>query len=366
MSNPGIVETLPVTRSYFGVRDGGIVMEPFDPKPGESWIWIADQIDISSASEAQRRAAVLTGHHRPENYAGHPIPVGEQPVIMTAPDHDHLVLPDLDIDAAGNQLVSIIVRTHQIETRHAGEVPLLGELRHDEVFKARATIEKTSAFLFVSMMQLTLDQIDGKLSAVGDELDALEAQIATEKVDRELARLDLVRHRSSIARYRKLYDAFRRVTDTLFDPKHGAYGEGGSDPMHIIVRETQRHFSRLRDQIDRALGYAGQLQESIAALDELLRAQQAEDLNEVLLVLTVVSAGALPLVVVSGFFGMNVQLPGKDQWSGLLWALAVMLLFALPGWVWMARWINRKWSGRVSRQMPRASKFLTIFKPRNL
>jgi Mg2+ and Co2+ transporter CorA len=343
-----------------------IVTESFEPKPGESWLWIAEQIELVGASEAQKRAAVLIDHHRPENYAGHPIPIGEQPVIMTAPDHDHLVLPDLDIDAAGNQLVSIIVQTHKIETRHAGAVALLGELRHDEVFKARAVIEKTSAFLFVSIMQLTLDQIDRKLSRAGDELDALEAYITTEKVDRELARLDLVRHRSAIARYRKLYDAFRRVTDTLFDPKHGAYGEGGSDPAHVIVRETQRHFSRLRDQIDRALGYAGQLQESIAALDELLRAQQAEDLNEVLLVLTVVSAGSLPFVVVSGFFGMNVQLPGKEQWDGLLWAVAAMLLLALPGWVWMARWINRKWSGRVSRQMPRTSKFLTIFKSRNL
>jgi Mg2+ and Co2+ transporter CorA len=326
---------------------GEVLYREFEPKAGESWLWIDEEIVLpEGASVADRKAAVLEGEHEPEIYAGYDVKVGEQPIIMTTPQYDHLILPNIDVDTEGDELVSLIVRTHCIETRHAGPLPLLAKLRTDATFVAHSIYERTSAFLFVSIMQLPLDQLDARLFNLVDDVSALEENIAARAVDRDDARMRLMRFRGELARYRKLYEAYHRVVDVLFDPRHGAFGERLQCQVNVIADESRIHFTRLADHIDRALGRSREIADSLAALEAMLRAQQSDDLNKVLLVLTIASTCALPLIFVTGFFGMNVQFPGRDDARGLLYSTGLMLLISIPLWIMLFRWIKRKWHGR--------------------
>lgn len=340
---------------HFGVKwpaeanaeHGEVIYREFEPRAGESWLWIDEEVVLpAGASVAQMKEAVLEGEHEPEIYAGYDVKVGEQPIIMTTPQYDHLILPNIDVDREGEELVSIIVRTDCIETRHAGPLPILAKLRTDPVFVAHSIYERTSAFLFVSILQLPLDQLDAHLFELIDDVRSLEDRIAAGKIDRAKARLGLMRFRREVARLRKLYEAFRRVVDALFDPRHGSFSERLQCQANVIENESRRHLTRLADHIDRALGRCTEIADSISALDALLRAQQSDDLNKVLLVLTIASTCALPLIFVTGFFGMNVSFPGRDHERGLLFALGLMLTISLPLWFLMFRWIKRKWRGR--------------------
>jgi magnesium transporter len=341
--------------TYFGVKwaadghaeHGEVLYREFEPKAGESWLWIDEEVVLpEGASIADKKAAVLEGEHEPEIYAGYDVKVGEQPIIMTTPQYDHLILPNIDVDTEGDELVSLIVRTDRIETRHIGPLPLLAKLRTDATFVAHSVFERTSAFLFVSIMQQPLDQLDANLFGIVDDVRALEDRVADKSIDRDATRLRLMHFRGELARYRKLYEAYRRVVDVLFDPRHGAYGERLQCQGNVIADESHLHFTRLSDHIDRALGRSAEIADSIAALETLLRAQQSDDLNKVLLVLTIASTCALPLIFVTGFFGMNVSFPGRDDIGGLIFALGLMLLVAIPLWFVMFRWIRRKWRGR--------------------
>jgi magnesium transporter len=62
--------------------------------------------------------------------------------------------------------------------------------------------------------------------------------------------------------------------------------------------------------------------------------------NEVMKVLTVYGTVALPLVIITGFFGMNLKLPWMDSPHGTLYAvglmgistLGVLYYFRRKGW----------------------------------
>ena len=357
--NPPYEEPSDAQVTYYGVIDGTIRHEYFETSAGSSWLWIDEQIaaDVEPSDE-EKKKLVLQGRHRPENYAGHEINVGEQPTILTAPHHDHLIIPDLDLKTDQNQLVSIIVRTSRIETRHAGAVPLLTDVRNDPTFMERVKVERTAAFMFVTIMQMPVDQLDKGLRNIAEKVAEIERDLDGDSPDYEQVRKKWREARRDLARHEKLYDAFKRVADNLFDVRHGAFSERPRAVQRLVERETQRHFSRLRDQIDRALGRAQQLREMLASQDGAIVTRQADQLNKLLALLTVASAASIPLVFVTGAFGMNVKFPGHGEWLGLLLVFLVMIVFTAPVWYVLARWVRRMWPRTFDQRLPRFGKWL--------
>ena len=66
----------------------------------------------------------------------------------------------------------------------------------------------------------------------------------------------------------------------------------------------------------------------------------AQDANEVMKVLTLLSAVLLPAVVLAGVMGMNFKLPFFDEANNFWFVVAAMVVFALAI-VLAARW--RRW-----------------------
>jgi hypothetical protein len=75
---------------------------------GRSWIWVDELVHGDSD--------ILTDAHSPHEYSGYDLHVRKQPVLTTFATHDHLIIPDLDVEADGDQTVSIIVHTDMIWT----------------------------------------------------------------------------------------------------------------------------------------------------------------------------------------------------------------------------------------------------------
>jgi magnesium transporter len=62
--------------------------------------------------------------------------------------------------------------------------------------------------------------------------------------------------------------------------------------------------------------------------------------NEVIKVLTIYGTLALPLVVITGFFGMNLHLPWSNNLHGLRYASALMV-FSIVGVLWYFK--RKRW-----------------------
>jgi len=93
------------------------------------------------------------------------------------------------------------------------------------------------------------------------------------------------------------------------------------------------------DDISAAAGDCGSLIDRIKLLQDEVFALVNEETNRTLFTLTIVTMLALPMTIVSGFFGMNVSGVPFQQGSAGFWEVVTITIVASAlGAVWLLRW----------------------------
>ena len=103
---------------------------------------------------------------------------------------------------------------------------------------------------------------------------------------------------------------------------------------------TERDRSQIREAADRVTRLGEELEalrDRSQIIHELIMSQRAENMNQQMLILSVVAAIFLPLSLVTGLLGMNVGgIPGaEDQWGFLI--VCGLLVFAAILLIWLFR-----------------------------
>ncbi len=132
---------------------------------------------------------------------------------------------------------------------------------------------------------------------------------------------------------RKLID-FRRVTGNMREVANAIMRRTGGfagDDLDAYFRDIYDHLVRMLDLIE---SYRDIL---TGTLDIYLSAV-ANRTNDVMKVLTLYGTIALPLVIITGFFGMNLNLPWAEERYGALYAAGVMVVSVLA----VLAYLNRK------------------------
>lgn len=360
--------------SVIGSRRGILTNDYFRPDEvpvGEtgprarSWVWV-DELLLTAAGVTPPE--ILTDAHGPHEYSGYELHVRKQPVLTAFSRHDHLIIPDLDLDADGEQTVSIVIGTHFIWTRRNQHIAGFDKFFESAELKENGPRHDTAVYAFVGILRVLLESLDHKLvrreqqtysledrflrrqpNAAGEwsELSGSEAELRADFGGQQASRV-LTALRIQVAWLRKQYDAFDRVVNDLYDPAHGAFRK---DDKPELEEEAAPYFQHLTDQIQRALNKIEHLRDIHTTLDQLLAAEQAESTNRTLLRLTWLSMFFLPVSVIAGVFGMNIsflETPRRfDMDSGVAGALfAVALLAAL--WFYIAQ--NRNQNRLAGRE----------------
>ena len=112
---------------------------------------------------------------------------------------------------------------------------------------------------------------------------------------------------------RRITTAMRGVVNATIRREHGLLG----DDLDPYFRDIYDHLVRTVDLIET---YRDLL---TGSLDIYLSAV-ANRTNEVMKILTIYGTVALPLVIITGFFGMNLHLPWANSAHGSLFAVALM------------------------------------------
>jgi len=90
-------------------------------------------------------------------------------------------------------------------------------------------------------------------------------------------------------------------------------------------------FKDLAEHIDRAFRFSKNAIEKLDYLYEFFKAKQDEKMNNIMFILTILSAIFLPLTLITGFFGMNTGgLPFTQDPQGTLKAIGLSALFEVP------------------------------------
>jgi magnesium transporter len=166
-----------------------------------------------------------------------------------------------------------------------------------------------------------LDKIGYKLDSIEDEM----FEGAAEDVVRDLSNV-----KQEIISYRKIIKPERSTLRLL--ERH---------VERFLPEELELYFDDIVDAAERIWDLLDNYKEVVEALEDTNESVISHRQNDVLRVLTVFSVILLPLTLISGIFGMNVDFPGFGT-AEAFWAIIgfmVATILALIGFFRFKRWL---------------------------
>jgi magnesium transporter len=165
--------------------------------------------------------------------------------------------------------------------------------------------------LFYMIVDQVVDGYQPVLDKLADEISEIEDVVLDRPDPETLARIFSLKRK--LIEFRRVAGGMREVVNTLIRREKGLLG----DDLDPYFRDVYDHVVRTVDMIET---YRDLLS---GALDIYLSAV-ANRTNEVMKVLTIWGTVALPLVIITGFFGMNLKLPWASNPHGTDYAVALM------------------------------------------
>jgi magnesium transporter len=297
---------------------------------GLTWIHL-DSPHAETASELAHRFGwhpldvedVMSRRQRPkvDDYADE----GYLFVVLHFPVYDRAVqrlnAAELDAFIGPDYLVTLpTVRLRPIDG-------LFARCQEDEEFREQL-FSKGSGRLLYEVLDDLFDYCFPILDKIGHKLDALEDDVFRGRSE-EVVR-DISNAKQEIISYRKIIKPERSTLRVL----EGRIGR-------FLPEELDLYFDDVVDAAERIWDILDNYKEVIEALEQTNESVISHRQNDVLRVLTVFASIMLPLTLITGFFGMNVQFPGFDTTWGFwtVFGLMVGTLVALLGFFRFKRWL---------------------------
>lgn len=182
-----------------------------------------------------------------------------------------------------------------------------------ERVRRRAADEKIQRLdrIFYFVVDEIVDDYIGELDEFADETSTIEADILDQPTPEMLQNIFQLKRR--LIEFRRIAGGMREVVNAIMRREHGIVG----DDLDVYFRDVYDHLIRTVDLIE---SYRDLLTGSM----DIYLSAVANRTNEVMKILTVWGTVALPLVIITGFFGMNLPLPWQHTQHGLALAVGVM------------------------------------------
>ncbi|MCI5077358.1 CorA family divalent cation transporter [Oricola sp.] len=209
-------------------------------------------------------------------------------IYGTMPDihHRHYTeLPELG-------LVHFALNARTLVTARKRPLQTVDDIRHD-IENARAAFASPAAVVDAILSRL-LDQLEDRLEDLFEHLDSIEDRVIGGRWTGERDRLAPLRRRA-IQAHRHLF-----LVAGIFRPlPTGEIGSVAPQIVPSIENSAARAGSLLHD--------SEQLQARALLVQEEIMARLSERTNKLLYLLSVLTAVLMPVTIISGLFGMNVQ-----------------------------------------------------------
>ncbi len=224
--------------------------------------------------------------------------------------------------------LSLFVGPRFVVTVHDKIFPQLEDVRIRLRKKNPRLIKAGADFLAYTILDIVVDSYFPHLDRFQDILDRLEDEIVRSPNPSAISkihdiRVDLTLIRNALRPQRDMYGTLARLETPTFHRETRNY-----------LRDVQDHMIRVLDTLDTYREVSTSLMEVGATL-------QANQMNQVIKVLTVLFTITIPLTIVTSAFGMNVGFPGFNQPEGLYLALGLMWIptIVLTYWMWRKGWL---------------------------
>ncbi|HLB67569.1 MAG TPA: magnesium/cobalt transporter CorA [Thermoplasmata archaeon] len=226
---------------------------------------------------------------------------------------------DIDTDQ-----LSLFVAKKFVVTIHDKVFPQLEDMRIRLRKKNPKMLKSGADFLAYTILDVLVDSYFPHLDRFQSLLDRLEEEIIEHPSGEGISRLhelrtDIVRLRNALRPQRDMFAVLGRLEIPVFRKETRAY-----------LRDVQDHMISALDTLDAN-------REIVASLMEVQATLAANQVNEVIKILTVIFTITVPIAIVTSAFGMNVAFFGFNALEGLYLALILMAIPTVALAVWMRR-----------------------------
>ena len=178
-----------------------------------------------------------------------------------------------------------------------------------------------------NFLDIRIDRILAKVSKLQVEIEKLEDRLYENKTDKNFA--------NEWLRLKKELSLIERLMAHSMIAFHRFL-------KHFKPKLNELAFKDLEEHIDRAYRISKGALEKLDNLYNFYRAIMDEKMNNIMFILTIISAIFLPLTLVTGFFGMNTtDLPFTTEPHGTLKASFLAILFEIPFVAWIVKMLRR-------------------------
>jgi len=302
-----------------------ITSQTYASRSGSQYEWV--DLQSQSVDEVNQIAA---------KYNIHPLAVeeilegGERPRIQDFENHTLIVLQPLT--ALGDEpefgSLEVILSKSWLLTFHKRSLKEIDDVKQTVDSGARAANQGPD-FLFYTILSHVVDSYFSLADTYEAGIDSLEETIFKPGNTATLEKLLSVRR--NVVGTRRVLSYTRELVASML-----------REDFYDLDDQDERYYRDAHFKLSHLLEIFETFREFLADLRDSYMSMVSLSLNEVMKKLTVVGTIALPLIVVSGIYGMNLAgLPGVgDQNAGIL-AILGMSLFTLTivAYFRMVRWL---------------------------
>lgn len=234
-------------------------------------------------------------------------------VLKTMCNQAEMSFDDLDVFYAQDFVITV----------HQGPSSAL-----DKVAK-RATQDKVQRLdrLFYIIVDAVVDEYQPVLDQLSDETSEIESEVLEKPNPPMLRRIFAIKR--NLIEFRRTASGMREVVNAIVRREQGLVGD-----------DLDPYFRDVYDHLVRTVEFIETYRDLLTGSLDIYLSAVANRTNEVMKILTIWGTVALPLVIITGFFGMNLHLPWTGNPHGSWYAggimavsaLLVLLYFRRKGW----------------------------------
>ena len=202
----------------------------------------------------------------------------------------------------------------------------------DRIVKARGKIRTKGAdFLLFRMLEAIIDNYFEVLESITEKIERIDERIHNKS--NKLIFKEIEIEKRKLIELRKIVLPIRDITIQL-----------ESSESIFLDKSNFRYFSNLKSSCASALEEIDANKQILEGLTNLYYAVQGQRMNQIMKVLTIVSAIFIPLTFIVGVYGMNFEnMPELKYQNGYFIIMACMLILGIS---LLAYFIKRGWLNR--------------------
>jgi magnesium transporter len=316
------------------VHDSGRtrLAETFDPEWLRPDSRVVFWVDLSAPTPEHARI-LSDGFRFHELAVEDALSTTHHPKIEPYDGYVYLILHGIDFQEAQHRFathdIDFFLGANYLVTVHDGTSRSVDRMRQVCPRNEQVLAEGSGALLY-RIVDAMVDNYRPEVDRLEDRLDEIEGEVF-ERSRPELMRaiLDLKRDVASL----------RRVTL----PQRDAVGRLARREFPFVTEALSYRFRDVHDHLVRLADEATGFQDRITSLLDAHLSNMSNQLSQTMRVLTVIATVFMPLTLLTGLFGMNVELPsvltsgpfGFWEIAGVMLAVCVTMLwmFRRRGWI---------------------------------